>query len=79
MSQHRIGLVVPSSNVTVETEIPALLGRNAEATFSYHFSRMRMHRVSPEESRAMDAHRERCIEELGDAGVDGLLYACQVR
>ncbi|HEY8045343.1 MAG TPA: hypothetical protein VIF35_13820 [Streptosporangiaceae bacterium] len=27
MPAHRIGLVVPSSNVTVETELPALLGR----------------------------------------------------
>lgn len=26
----------------------------------------------------MNAQRERCIEELGDAGVDGLLYACLV-
>lgn len=47
MSHHRIGLVVPSSNVTVETEIPTLLGRHAEATFSFHSSRMRMHTVSP--------------------------------
>lgn len=78
MRQHRIGLVVPSSNVTVETELPALLGRYPLARFSFHSSRMRMATVSPAELRAMNAQRERCILELGDAGVDVILYACLV-
>jgi maleate isomerase len=75
---HRIGLVVPSSNVTVETEVPALLARHADARFSFHSSRMRMHKVSPEELRAMNDQRERCVDEIADAGVDALLYACLV-
>ncbi|MBB4688751.1 maleate cis-trans isomerase family protein [Amycolatopsis jiangsuensis] len=74
---HRIGLIVPSSNVTVETEIPALLARRPER-FSFHSSRMRMHQVSPEELKAMNAQRERCVGELADAHVDALLYACLV-
>ncbi|WP_031470027.1 maleate cis-trans isomerase family protein [Sciscionella sediminilitoris] len=74
----RIGLVVPSSNTTVETEMPQLLGRHSEAEFSFHSSRMRMHTVSPEQLRAMNSQRERCILELGDAGVDAMLYACLV-
>lgn len=78
MNHHRIGLIVPSSNVTVETEIPALLARHESATFSFHGSRMRMHRVSPEELAAMNAQRGRCVDELADAGVDALLYACLV-
>jgi maleate isomerase len=78
VTAHRIGLVVPSSNVTVETEIPALMARHAGARFSFHSSRMRMHTVSPEQLRAMNAQRERCIDELADAGVDALLYACLV-
>jgi maleate isomerase len=73
----RIGLVVPSSNVTVETEIPALLARHPER-FSFHSSRMRMHSVTPEELKAMNTQRERCVDELADAGVDALLYACLV-
>jgi maleate isomerase len=48
---HRIGLVVPSSDVTVETEVPALPARHTER-FSFHSSRMRMHRVPPEEPAA---------------------------
>ncbi|MBB5153642.1 maleate cis-trans isomerase family protein [Saccharopolyspora phatthalungensis] len=78
MTHHRIGLVVPSSNVTVETEMPALLARHPSAEFSFHASRMRMHNVSPEELRAMNSQRERCIDELADAGVDAVLYACLV-
>jgi maleate isomerase len=78
MSIHRVGLVVPSSNVTVETEMPALLARHRDAWFSFHSSRMRMQAVSPEQLRAMNAQRERCILELGDAGIDAILYACLV-
>ena len=29
---HRIGLIVPSSNVTMETELPALFARNSATT-----------------------------------------------
>jgi maleate isomerase len=78
MRTYRVGLVVPSSNVTVETEMPALLGRHRGATFSFHATRMRMHTVSPEELRAMNAQRARCVDEIGDAGVDAVLYACLV-
>ena len=78
MNAHRIGLVVPSSNVTVETEMPALLQRHRSARFSFHSTRMRMHTVSPEELRAMNAQRGRCVDEIGDAGVDAVLYACLV-
>lgn len=78
MATYRIGLVVPSSNVTVESELPELLHRHPGARFSFHGSRMRMQTVSPEQLRAMNAQRERCVLELGDAGVDALLYACLV-
>lgn len=78
LPHHRIGLVVPSSNVTVETEMPTLLRRHRAASFSFHSTRMRMHTVSPEELRAMNAQRARCVDEIGDAGVDAILYACLV-
>ena len=78
MGIHRVGLVVPSSNVTVETELPALLGRHAQGRFSFHSSRMRMRAVSADELAAMNSQRERCVLELGDAGIDALLYACLV-
>lgn len=78
MHKRRIGLIVPSSNVTVETEIPRLLARSESANFSFHSSRMRMHDVTPEQLRAMNAQRERCVFEIGDASVDVVLYACLV-
>lgn len=78
MNHVRIGLVVPSSNVTVETEMPAILNRHPQASFSFHSSRMRMAKVSPEQLAAMNAQRERCVLELGDASPDVILYACLV-
>lgn len=77
----RLGLIVPSSNTTMETEIPAML-RARESLyperFTFHSSRMRMQHVDPEQLRAMDAQALRCAEELSDARVDLLLYACLV-
>ena len=58
--------------------MPRILGRHPEETFTFHSSRMRMQTVSPEQLRAMNAQRERCVIELGDAGVDAMLYACLV-
>lgn len=77
----RIGQIVPSSNVTMETEIPALLrAREAIAPerFTFHSSRMRMKKVTKEELAAMDGDSDRCALELSDAAVDVLGYACLV-
>ena len=75
---NRVGLIVPSSNVTVETELPRLLSRVEGTVFTFHSSRMRMHAVNPEQLLAMNAQRERCVDEIDDAGVDVILYACLV-
>ena len=77
----RIGQIVPSSNVTMETEIPALLRAResiAPERFTFHSSRMRMKKVTREELAAMDADSDRCAFELSDAAVDVLGYACLV-
>ena len=77
----RIGQIVPSSNTTMETEIPAILrAREAVAPerFTFHGSRMRMKKVTQEELVAMDADSDRCALELSDARVDVLGYACLV-
>lgn len=78
---YRIGQIVPSSNTTMETEIPAIL-RAREAhqpeRFTFHSSRMRMKHVTKEELAAMDADSDRCALELSDAQVDVLGYACLV-
>lgn len=81
MKPIRIGQIVPSSNVTMETEIPALFrAREAIApeSFTFHSSRMRMKKVTREELAAMDNDSDRCALELSDAAVDVLGYACLV-
>src|SRR6187549_607995 len=78
---YRIGQIVPSSNTTMETEIPAILrGRESvePERFTFHSSRMRMKKVTREELAAMDADSDRCAAELSDARVDVMGYACLV-
>ena len=57
-AMHRVGLIVPSSNTTMETEVPALLRARErvrpEDTFSFHSARLRMEDVTPEALRAMN-------------------------
>ena len=79
---YRIGQIVPSSNTTMETEIPAMLTARMsirpEQRFTFHSSRMRMKKVVKEELAAMDAESDRCAQELSDAKVNVLGYACLV-
>ncbi len=78
---YRIGQIVPSSNTTMETEIPAML-RAREAVrperFTFHSSRMRMHKVTREELEAMNREGLRCAAELADARMDVISTACLV-
>lgn len=81
MSDYRVGLLVPSSNTTMETEVPEVLRRVAGATgdrFTFHSSRMRMKTVSESELAAMNADADRAAVELADASVDVMAYACLV-
>ena len=76
---YRIGQVVPSSNTTMETEIPRMLrARKDGERFTFHSSRMRMKRVSVEELAAMNKEGLRCAAELADARVDVMSTACLV-
>ncbi len=78
---YRIGQIVPSSNTTMETEIPAMLRAREDVEperFAFHSSRMRMQNVTKEELEAMDREADRCALELTDAPVDVLGYACLV-
>lgn len=78
----RVGLIVPSSNTTMETELPEMFRRHTELfpddRFTFHSSRMRMQHVTPEALLAMDADSGRCAIELTDAECDVLAYACLV-
>ncbi len=77
----RVGLIVPSSNVTMETEIPAMLHRREQSQperFTFHSSRVRMKRVEPAELAAMNAQGADAAAALADADCDVIAYACLV-
>ncbi|MEU7898223.1 aspartate/glutamate racemase family protein [Nonomuraea sp. NPDC049152] len=82
MTDHHIGLIVPSSNLTMETELPRMLRAREEAEpgdrFVFHSSRARMRQVTPEQLRAMNAQAERAARELADARPDVVATACLV-
>lgn len=77
----RVGLIVPSSNTTMETELPEIFRRQFEATghqFTFHAARARMKNVNPEELSAMVDKAASCAEAVSDADVDIIAYACLV-
>ncbi len=81
VTPRRIGLIVPSSNVTMETELPELMGRHAEefgGRFTFHSSRAVLHRVDAASLRKMVGEAGRCAAELADARVDVVAYACLI-
>ncbi|MGD9998454.1 MAG: maleate cis-trans isomerase [Ilumatobacteraceae bacterium] len=77
-TRRRIGLIVPSSNVTMEIEVPKMLHAAAGDGFSFHSSRMRMRKVSAEELAGMNEQAARCVDEVADARCDIIAYACLV-
>src|SRR5919106_3541868 len=82
MATHHIGMIVPSSNLTMETELPRMLAaRERELPgdrFVFHAARARMQHVTPEQLRAMNAQAERAATELADARPDVVATACLV-
>lgn len=78
---HRIGMIVPSSNTTMETEVPELLRRqqaNSPDRFTTHSARLRLMQVTPEALRAMNQSADGAVDALCDAQVDALMVACLV-
>ncbi|MQA92044.1 MAG: Asp/Glu racemase [Gemmatimonas sp.] len=75
----RVGLIVPSSNVTIETEVPAILryGRG-DGALSFHAARARMRQVTRGELSAMNAESMRATVEVADAQPDVVVSACLV-
>lgn len=82
MSSTRLGLIVPSSNTTMETELPEMFGRRAgvvpDERFTFHSARMRMREVTADALLEMDRDSGRCAVELADALCDAIAYACLV-
>ncbi|ODR80113.1 maleate cis-trans isomerase [Haladaptatus sp. W1] len=68
----RLGLVVPSSNTTVETEF----GRGVPDGVSVHTARMPLESVTVDELDTMADDAVDCAERLSHADVDVVAYAC---
>lgn len=81
VTTYRIGQIVPSSNTTMEIEVPAMLRAailEENVEFTFHSSRAPMKTVSKEELTAMNGHMSRCALELVDARMDVIASACLV-
>ncbi|EHP43516.1 Asp/Glu racemase [Cupriavidus basilensis OR16] len=66
---YRIGQIVPSSNITMEREVPAIFAgrmRQLPERFSFHSSRVRLHRVVAQELERMNRDMGRCALELAE-------------
>jgi|NGEPerStandDraft_6_1074524.scaffolds.fasta_scaffold04708_7 maleate isomerase len=76
---YRVGMIVPSSNTTMETEIPALLQRQSAvdgSRFTFHSTRLRLRHVAPEALQAMNDAAGDAVDALCDSQVDTVMYAC---
>ena len=74
----KVGLIVPSSNTTMETELPKLFGSIPDYDFTFHSARVRMKHVTPEELAAMVKASGVAAESLADMNPDVVAYACLV-
>ncbi len=68
----RLGLIVPSSNTTMEEEFRRFLPDG----ISLHVARVRLRKVNVEELRRMENYVEDASERLADAEVDLIIYGC---
>ena len=68
----RIGLIVPSSNTTMEPEIYEMAPKGV----SIHTARMKLREVTTEALREMAEEAAGAAELLSTAGVDLILYGC---
>ena len=68
----RLGLIIPSSNTTMESEFWRMLPEG----FSVHTSRLRLREVTVEELGLMEKRVEDAALQLADAEIDVIGYGC---
>jgi len=68
----RIGLIVPSSNTTMEEELRRALPDGV----SLHVARVKLRKVTVEELQRMEEYVEAAADTLADAGVGIIAYGC---
>ncbi len=70
--QIRLGIIVPSSNTTMEMEFNKIKPKNA----SIHAARMKLRKVTAKSLMEMEAEAEKEAMKLADAKVDVIAYGC---
>jgi maleate isomerase len=70
---HRLGVIIPSSNTTVETEFSGAL---YNTDIAVHYARIPLREVTVEQLQAMDASVSVAASQLKDADVDAIVFAC---
>lgn len=68
----RLGIIIPSSNTTMETEFNSL----SRGNFTVHSSRIKLSKVTPEELEEMERGAKAAATLLADAKVDVVAYGC---
>ncbi len=71
-SWHRVGMLIPSSNTSIEREYPRWMPRR----FSFHFARLTMTRLDAAGMAEQLADMQRAVASLADARVQAVLL-CQ--
>jgi maleate cis-trans isomerase len=69
---HRVGMLIPSSNTSIEREYPRWMPRS----LSFHFARLTMTRLDAEGMAEQLADMQRAVASLADARVEAVLL-CQ--
>ncbi len=69
---HRVGMLIPSSNTSIEREYPRWMPRS----LSFHFARLTMTRLDAEGMAEQLADMRRAVTSLADARVEAVLL-CQ--
>jgi maleate isomerase len=69
----RLGVIIPSSNTTVETEFSAVL---QSSDISLHYARIPLNNVTVKDLQNMEKETESAAKLLADAAVDLIAFAC---
>jgi len=69
---NRIGLMIPSANIAMETDFCKYLPSN----ITVHTSRMKLKNITEESLIEMEKEIDRCIDLLMDCNVDILVFGC---
>lgn len=70
---HRLGVILPSSNTTVEYEFSKAL---QDADVSVHYARVPLQEVTVQGLEGMECELENATQLLADANVDVIAFAC---